>query len=879
MIRARAGRSRPARPPFTGLDLPFGDRRLFDRPRGLQVAGMTRHGLAWASGLTLDVRLGARMLVKYPGLTIVGGLAMAFAIWIGAVVFEVVALFLHPAIPLPGGDRIVYLQNWDVSQSIAEPRAVHDFLTWRAELKPVTDLGAWRDAPRNVGTSADDAREAYGAEITASAFKVAPVRPLLGRALTVADERSDAPPVAVLGYDLWQSRFAGSPAIVGQKVRIGERMATVVGIMPKGFAFPVSHELWMPLHLDQLDRSPRAGPAINVFGRLADGATLDEAQAALTVLGRRAARDFPETHEHLQPRVDVFTHLFWDPARQDLTFMSSINLFAIALLALICGNVALLLFARAATRETELIVRSALGASRGRIVMQLFAEALVLGGVAAIVGLGAAAVSLNRWGMHYLEVNLGRMPFWYHVHLSLGTVAYAAVLTLLGAVIAGVLPALKVTRALASKLRQGTAGSGLRFSGVWTGVIVAQVAATVIFPAIVFAVQRESARVQAFDAGFPAGEYLSLLLDFDAPAQSDVHSDSAMNAVHAELGSRVEALRQRVAGEPGVRGVTFADRLPRTGHPERGFQLADSTGMTPTNPVVSLAEVDPSYFDVLGARIQAGRAFHSGDFAPEARTIIVDQGFVDQVLGGRSAIGRRIRIGETRHAPDNGPWYQIVGVVKELGMGSATSRDRAAGVYLPMAPGAHPSVYMIVHAGTDPLALTPRLRTIAGQVDPNLRLNEIMPMDHLLDGALWFLQIWVRISAVLTMIALLLSLAGIYAVLSFTVARRTREIGVRLALGASRRQLVVAIFRRPLTQVSVGILAGAILVAVGVFTAVNHKPDAPLNEMAHGSGFSLEQVALLVGYAGTMMGVCLLACVVPTQRALGIEPTEALRAE
>jgi predicted permease len=834
-----------------------------------------------SSGLSLDLKLGARMLVKYPGLTLVGGIAMAFAIWIGAVVFNLGSQFLFPTLPLPGGDRVVYIENWDVSRSQAEPRALHDFLLWRDQLESVVDLGAYRDVAVNIGAGEGDFREAQGAEISAGAFRLASGTPLLGRVLTAADERLDAPQVVVLGYDVWQQRFAGDGAIVGKTVPLGDDLATIVGVMPKGFAFPVSHDLWLPLRVASYDRSPRAGPPIHVFGRLAAGATIEKAQAELTLIGRRTAAEFARTHEHLLPRVAKFTSIYWDPAKQNGALFRSINLFAIALLGLICGNVALLLFTRAATRETELIVRSALGASRARIVMQMFAEALVLGASAAVVGLGGAALALNRWGMQYLEFNLGRMPFWYDVRLSAPTVLYAIGLTLLAAVIAGVLPALKVTRAIASKLRQGTAGSGLRFSGIWTAVIVAQVAATVVFPAVVFLVQSESTRMRNFDVGFPAEQYLSVRLDLDPRLTSGADTAADRAAARAQRGTAIEALTRRLAGEPGVRGVTFIDRLPSMYHPEEFIELVDSTGIPAGLREVSTAGIDASYFEVLGAPIRSGRAFHGGDFAVGARTVIVDQGFVDQVLGGRNAVGRRIRIGDFRPMAggEAEQWYEIVGVVKELGMGAAVQRDRAAGVYLPLPPGAASTVYMIVHADGDPLALTSKVRRVANAVDANLRLNEFTRLDTVRDEQVWFLRLWSRIIAVLTAIALLLSLAGIYAVLSFTVSRRTREIGVRIALGASSRRIVTSIFRRPLTQVAVGIALGAILVGIGAFAVSTNTPDAGLREMASRGGLSLGDVAALLGYALLMMSVCLLACVVPTRRALAVQPTEALRAE
>jgi predicted permease len=568
-------------------------------------------------------------------------------------------------------------------------------------------------------------------------------------------------------------------------------------------------------------------------------------------------------------------------------------MFPVLLLILICGDVALLLFARAATRENELVVRSALGASRGRIVAQLFAEALVLSGVATVVGMGAAQIALNQWGRAFLEANIGRLPFWYNLRLSPSTVLYATGLAILGAMVAGVMPALKITRGLSSRLKQSTAGGGgVRFGGVWTAVIVAQVAMTVAFPAVVAFEQSQSRHIQTFPAGFAAEQFVAVKVGADAPNPSvtdSVAARIALDAQHARFAATIEGLRRRVAGEPGVAGVTFANQLPRIYHDHYRMEIDDAdlvAGRVPSGapaaqqnplPPASVAGVDPGYFSVLESPVLSGRAFDGRDLAPGARTVIVDQGFVDQVLRGRNAIGRRVRFAkrDPRALPgeDERPWLQIVGVVKELGMGSPFEKGRASGLYLPTPPASLNNVYMLVHANGDPLSIVPRVRSIATAIDPTLRLTEIQRVSDVSDAMVWIMGLWIKVTVLLTAIALLLSLAGIYAVLSFIVARRTREIGVRVALGASSRRIILAIFRRPLIQVGVGVGVGGILIALAAEALVH-------SEMSNvGNGLSLALIAQLIAYGALMFGVCLLACIVPTRRALGVQPTEALRAE
>ena len=833
---------------------------------------MPIRGLARLAGVSLDMKLGGRMLVKHPGLTLVGGLAMAFSIWVGAVVFEMVRVTIHPALPLPDGDRIVKIENWDRRESRQEPRMLHDYAIWRGTLRSVTGLGAYSDVSRNLVVSGGEAHPVNIAAITASAFRIAPTPPLLGRVLVESDERPDAPPVLLIGHDVWRTRFAGDPEVIGRRVQLDDGFAEIVGVMPETFEFPVSHEMWVPLRITEADRLPRSGANVTVFGRLAPGAGMEEAQAEVEAVGRRLAADLRETHEHLQPFVRSYATFFGEPGAS-YALLQSFNVFALALVVLLCSNVALLMFARAATRETEIVVRSAIGASRRRIVAQLFAEALVLGGVAAAVGLAAVGVTLRLWGRQFFEAQGGPVPFWVDPKLSPATILYAGALTLVAAAVAGIVPGLKVTHGIGARLRQGTAGGGLRFGGIWTAVIIIQVAVTVAIPAAIFVEQSQLRRIQSYDGGFASEQYLALKLEMLAPRDG---VDTTARYVAA-----VTALRQRLLAEPGVSGVTFTTNLPRLGHPESAIELGDRPGAADTGAMskrVDFAHVDASYFDVLGAPVRAGRTFGAGEGGDGGRVVIVDQGFVDQVLGGGNPIGRQLRLIPADGTPDGEErrWFQIVGVVKDLGMSAAWERERAAGLYFPIRLDRGP-LQMIVHArGGDPLALASRIRTLSMAVDPTLRLGEIRRLDQVADDLLWILRLWLRITAALTGIALLLSLAGIYAVLSFAVARRTREIGVRVALGASNRAVMTAIFRRPLSQVAAGVTVGTLLVGV-VVVLLGAPPGArPADGPAASSAL---QVLMLVAYAAAMFGVCMLACIVPTRRALRVQPTVALRAE
>ena len=847
----------------------------------------------------LDIKLGARMLLKYPGLTVVGGLAMAFAILVGIVIFQFAGLFIYPSLPLPNGDRIVQLSLRDISKNQQEPKALYDFISWRDSLRTIDNLGAWRDSTRNLivlhpsaqspraggPAAAGDARPALVAEMSSSGFAIADGQPLMGRVLTPADEQPAAPAVAVIGHDVWQTRFGSDPNVLGRAVRLGGEHATIVGVMREGFAFPVSHELWVPLKTAVLDQAPRLGPAITIFGTLADGHTIETAQAELTTHGRRAAAEQKATHEHLEPRVSAYVDMMSLDSSDDLAFMLLIYFFIGILVALICGNVGLLLFARAASRESDLIVRTALGASRGRIVSQLFAEALVLGGGAAVIGMAVAVLFLRNWAMPFLEHNYGNLPFWWDLSLSPSTVAAAILLTIVTATVAGVMPALKITRGMGDRLKQTTAGAGgLRFGGVWTVVIVAQVSVTVVFPAIVWFENVQLGRMQDFNPGFATEQFLAVEVERDAPAGSTSLVDAAIER-DPRMAATLEELRDRVAAQPGVAGVTFANALSGGELPGRrielGYDSAEAASRNPEAPMpirhATVLETDTSYLGVLDAPILAGRAFTAADAEPGAHVAIVDQAFVDNVLQGRNPIGQQVRF--TRPTNPAGPseWYTVVGLVGKLDVGVPYRKGPFAGFYLPTTPdrlgaGLH---MMIRVRGGDPLTVAPQVRQIAAAVDPSLRLVQIQRVNELNDGMLWVIRLWRSITVVMSSVALILSLAGLYAVMAFVVARRTREVGVRVALGGSRWRILMAIFRRPLIQMGVGVLAGiSIIVAATAWYPYTEGPGAD-----QAGGLTAAAVMMQAGYAALMFGVCMLACVVPTRRALNIEPTVALRTE
>ena len=382
----------------------------------------------------LDVKLGVRMLGKQPGLTLVSGLALALGIPIGLAPLQLMNAF-NATLPVVDGHRVVGLRNRDVARSNSEYGSIHEFEEWRSELRSFAGMAAVKSDPHNVMTEDGRSESVRGSEMTASGFEVLRTRPLLGRVLLAADEMPGADPVVMISYDLWQRRFGGASDVLGQWVRIGDTRRMVVGVMPQGFLFPYRDHLWLPFRARAADYDWGSGPEIWIFGRLADGIGIERARAELAPIGLRTAADHPETHEHFRPEVVPVTWAFTG-MRASFAQIMPVQLIALLLLAVACGNVGTLTLARTASRSSEIAVRSAIGASRSRIISQLFIEALVLSSIAGGVGLLLGNLVTSR-----LQLLTNSRPYWWSPQVRPSTIALAAGLAVFCAVLAGVIPA------------------------------------------------------------------------------------------------------------------------------------------------------------------------------------------------------------------------------------------------------------------------------------------------------------------------------------------------------------------------------------------------------------------------------------------------------
>ena len=804
----------------------------------------------------LDFKVGFRMLARYPGLTLVGTVAIAVGIALGTLYFEVLDKWQNPRLPIANADRMISIRLWDVNGFRPEGRVLNDFAAWREQARTVEHMGAAIPFVRNLATEDGRVEPVRGVEMTASGFRLMGALPLLGRTLSEQDEQPAEPPVVVISHTLWNTRFASDPAVVGRTVKLGTTDATIVGVMPDGFGFPVAERIWAPLRVDGSVLAPRTGPTASIFGRLAPGASIDDARSELGVIGARLAAASPETHEHLRPRVTPYAKPLAEGGQAEMirNVLYIVNGIFLMLLAIVCVNVATLVFARTATRGWEIAVRSALGASRGRIITQLFIEALVLACIGAIVGLVVAKVALSQ-GLSLLGGSDG-LPFWIDSSLSWRTVVYTVVLTLVGAAIIGILPALRVTRVnVQDAIRsESEARSGLRFGGFWTTVIVLQVAITVAFIPLAAGGVFESNRFNQRAEGIGADRFLTAAIEMD---REDHVADSAAFASRAR--SSFEELERRLGEEPGVEEVAFADRLPVEDQFKYEIEVDTSTGIPATGLRRStLVHVSGGFFDAFGTSVIAGRDFVPLDFET-GRVMIVNQSFARHVLGDRNPIGQRVKIvqGEDSRATGD-QYYEIVGMVKDFGWQLPSPAEQSA-MYRPQLAASGRDMSLAVRV-RDPEGFATRLRALAAEVDPTIRLTDVQPLGRVGGGEAQMNWALTSVAWLVGFIVLLLSATGIHSLMAFTVARRTREIGIRVALGALPGRIVSGIFARAFLQISAGIIVGSGLAALW------------------GLG-STRQVMLLLAADAIMLVVGLLACAVPVRRALSIDPTEALRTE
>jgi predicted permease len=797
----------------------------------------------------LDVKLALRLMRKSWGLTVVGGVAMAITIGLGTTIFTIWNSATTSALPLPDGDRIVAIQTFDAAtQQIHRDSSVQDLARWREGLRSVTDVSAMRRVQRTLATPDGAAASVSVAEMTASAFRLARVQPLLGRPLLDEDERAGAN-LVVIGARVWREGFSSDSAVVGRRLRLNDVDYTVVGVMPEGFAFPVSQHVWIPLRTTPVNDAAAAARDVFVFGRLAPGFTQESAQAEVSALGLprdRAARG----NESLRPRVVPYVAgLFSLDASRRWTG-TRVLFFAALLLLPPCANIGILVYARAITRREEFATRHALGASRGRIVAQMFVEVLVLAAAAGIVGLSLAREFgfAERLSAAVLPtMGPGNVPFWFDFRPSPAVVLCLAGLVVVAAGMAGAVPGMRVTgRWRQSGLHAlGERGTRPGLGRTWTALLAMQVAVAVavlpIGTQVIWGIAKPSLR----GPGLDVDRFLTGWL--------------VMDADDARAGARQSELVQRMKGDASISGVTLSVD-PLMDESGARVEMDGATGRVAVN------RVDAAFFDVFGARFLMGRAFDAKDFDPgQSDAIVVTRTFAAELAGAGNVLGRRVRYvtrqgADVSSEPDR--WYEIVGVVEDF----PPDYDQAV-IYHPLPPGPARQLTVTLRAGADAAVAATRLRELTRQIDPGWRIAGLQSLAEInrQRGTVGS-TLGVMVGSVM-LIVFLFVVAGIYTLMAFIVAQRWREIGVRCALGARPRRLVREIFGSSLVPLAIG---------AGLGCPIAFALDSVVPVEAVGG---LRIPGVVPAAAAFLIAAGALALAGPARRAIRINPMDALRAD
>jgi predicted permease len=809
--------------------------------------------------LARDFRFGFRVLLRNPGHTAAAVLALALGIGLSTAMFSIVYGILLRGLPFEQSERIVHIGNANPSRD--EQRLgvhLHDYLEYRQRQTTFEDLAAYTAGTLNLsGDGPSERPERFdGARMTANTLRQLRMQPLLGRDFLPGEDAPGAEPVVLISYGVWKSRYGGDPHVLGRRVRVNGSPGTIVGVMPQGFGFPESEQVWTTLHLDPL-RTPRGqGEVYDVIGRLKPGATLAQAQAEMRAAARTLAAAYPDTHKGLQTVVEPLNlHIMEGPARALLYTMLAACLFV---LLIACTNVASLMTARAARRTREVAIRAALGAKRSRIVVQLLAESLLLSLLGATLGVLLAGEGVRLFNAAIVETN---PPFWFHIVIDPAALAFALGTAVLSALISGLVPALQASRTDITEVLkdEGRGSTSLRLGLFSRIVVIGEVAVSCLLLVGSGLMIHSVIRTRTIDLGFqPHGLLTSRVALFES-----TYPDEASRVAF------FDKLTARLREHPGIAAMAAGDVLPGNGSGETRYTAAGkSYAEERDRPQAYVAKVTPGYFQTFGIERVSGRDFNSQDTAAGAPVVIVNRSFAAKEWPGQDPLGRQIRLASAPGEKEK-PWRTVVGVVADAQMASLGGGDTIGpqGFYLPLAQDCPARVSIIVRTRQGaPAALTETVRAAVTDLDRDLPLYFVLTMDGVLDKARFFPNLFGSLFAILGVSALLLASVGIYGVISFSVSQRTQEIGIRMALGAGKRTVLRLILRRGMTQLAAGLACGLLLAwpatRLIAVVLVGIEPHDPLT---YGT------------VAAVLTVVSFLACWIPAQRAAGTDPLVAIR--
>jgi putative ABC transport system permease protein len=814
-----------------------------------------QRGLPILDTLSQDVRFASRVLIRDSSFAITAVVVLAIGIGVNNMMFTMIYGSTLRGLPIERPDRVLFVSTFDQrfpDRALSYP----EFDDISRGARTLTGLAAFVNAPVAVSDEHRTPERVDGTYLTANAFELAGTAAMMGRGLAAADDRAGAAPVVVLGSSVWRTRYRSDPSILGTTILINGAPATVIGVMPAPSGFPSTAEIWLPLaSMPGLATDKRDARTLRVFGRVRDDATVSDARTEIQSIVARAALEHPDTSQGLQGRVVAINERFFGSATQ-ATWLAFVTA-SILIVIVSCANAANLLLARSVLRAREIAIRCSLGASRRRIVGQLLIESVVLAVLGGSLGL---LISLAGASVFRSAIPDNSMPYWFNYTMDAKVFGALVSVSFLAVLVFGLVPALQASKADVNRVLKdgGRSAMSRRHTARLTfAFLAAEIALTVVLLAQAVVSAQVDGNDLASDAVIDASELLTAAV---ALPPTEYTTPRQRAAYYAQVVERLAAI-------PGVASAAVTSALPLSGSMPQSLEIEGRPRAAGEQALTAATvTIGPRYFDTLAIPLVRGRDFTPDDGLTGRESVIVSQRFAETHFSGADAIGRRLRLTPANAPAGAGAWHTIVGVSSNLRQQAAAGNH--AVVYLPVAGVAPAAASFILRSSMDPAALTQSVRAAAASVDVNLPLYRVMTMRQVIRDAQWAGRVSHGLITTLTVIALALSIAGLYAVTMYAVGQRTQEIGIRVALGARPVEIRLLVLRAAALPTAIGLalgLAGTIVWEATFFSG-------PLDLKVFSPNV-LIPVALLVTAATA------LACLAPVRRATRLDPVAALREE
>jgi len=799
-----------------------------------------------------DVRYGLRMLAKAPGHTAAAAVALSLGIGLTTSAFSIVYGVLWRGLTFPQSEQLMALDIQIPSRDLSNQGVgVHDYLDWTRRQRSFVGLAGYTNGTVTV-SGGDRPERLDGGALTANALDLLRVRPLLGRGFQPGEDRPGAAPVVLLSYQLWQNHFNGDRNVIGRPVRVNGRETTVIGVMAADFRFPAVEQLWTPLTLDP-DKSERGkGEPFGVFGRLRPRVTADQAGAEMAAISHALAVEFPRTNRGFTSTVEPIMYRFVDKPGRYLLYTMLVAVCCVLLIA--CINVASLIMSRASQRTREIAIRTALGAARRQVIGQILTESLIL----ALVGTGAG-LGLAWSGIALFNRAIGTkpLPTWIHIALDLPALLFTLGATLAAAVISGLVPAMQISRTQLNEVLkdEGRGSTSLRLGWLSRTVVVAELSLSCTLLVATGLMVKSMVLARSANFGFSTSHLLTVRVPlFEANYPRPV-----------DRGAFYQRLLERLREKPGVAAVGATTSLPSLGNDSEAFAIDGRAYATDADyPVAHSDVVTEGTFATLGVTPLAGREFGRMDTALSQPVAIVNQSLAHKMWPGEDPIGKRIR---RARSADREPWRTVIGVVPDLLLYGFSERKRD-GFFLPVTQVGTVRLSYVIRTAADPLSLVPMVRAEVAALDKDTPIYFVRTMQDNVAEDRFFNNLFSAVFAIFGAAALVLAGVGIYGVISFSVQRRTQEIGLRMALGAQRGEVLRMLLRQGVIQLALGLTFGL----PAAFGASRGLADIV---------FPVDpgDPAVFAVVAAGLTLVAMVACLVPGQRAMDVDPNVALRAD